>query len=97
MADERKKTAITNAIKPRNSNTENKNNTFSKAISNRNEMLDPNKQIRITEDEFNLYLDVLPKEQMQKFKDLISNGKIIVEPNDLGTGEETGPVRIRRR
>ena len=97
MAGDRNKTAITNAINPRNSNTEDKNNAFSKAISNRNEILKQNEPVIITEDEFTIYLDTLPKEQMQRFKDLISNGRIIVEPNDLGTGEEAGPVRIRRR
>lgn len=97
MTDERSKTAITNAINSRNSNTEDKNNAFSKAIGNRNEKLYPNKQIRITEEEFNQYLDTLPKEQMEKFREMISNRKIIVESSDLDTGEEAGPVRIRKR
>jgi len=56
----------------------------------------PDKPV-ISEDDYNLALEILPEEYSSKFQNAVEQGNIMLELDEFPVEPSSGPVRIRRR
>lgn len=62
-----------------------------------NTLNDMTEKPTLTEDDVNWALENYSKEELSKFRDAIENKVILPEMDEIPSGMDSGPVRVRRR